>query len=293
MEIMQAYQTKNPSYTRNRAITPVGIFVHSTGANNRNLKRYVDAPDRLGKNEYNNHWNKADATKSVHAFIGYDKNKKVIVTQTLPYDRACWGAGGGSKGSYNYDPQAHIQFEICQGSNTDVEYYNAAIACAEEYCAYLCRMYGWSADKITSHKEAAAAGYASNHDDPQRWMRHFCDNMDKFRARVQMRINGVNLPVDAPEETHKEISKQSEKTPINENTEVQTVNITLDVLRIGSKSNQVRTAQRLLSAFGYNCGNVDGIFGERTEAATKIFQTDNGLTVDGIIGKSTWTKLLK
>lgn len=293
MEILQAYQTKNPSYTRNRAITPVGIFVHSTGANNRNLKRYVDAPERLGKNEYNNHWNKADATKSVHAFIGYDKNKKVIVAQTLPYDRACWGAGSGSKGSYNYNPQAHIQFEICQGSNTDAEYYNAAIACAEEYCAHLCRMYGWSADKITSHKEAAAAGYASNHGDPQSWMRHFGDNMDKFRARVQMRINGVNLPVDAPEETDKEIPEQSEKKPTNENTGVQTVNITLDVLRSGSKGDQVRTAQRLLNACGYNCGNVDGIFGDRTEAATKIFQTDNGLTVDGIVGKNTWTKLLK
>lgn len=293
MEILQAYQTKNPSYTRNRAITPVGIFVHSTGANNRYLKRYVDAPERLGKNEYNNHWNKADATKSVHAFIGYDKNKKVIVAQTLPYDRACWGAGSGKRGSYNYDPQAHIQFEICQGSNTDAEYYLAAIGVAEEYCAHLCNLYDWGVDKITSHAEAAAAGYASNHGDPQSWMRHFGDNMDQFRARVQMRINGVNFPVDTPEETGKEIPEQSEKTPTNENTEVQTANITLDVLRSGSKGNQVRTVQRVLNARGYNCGNVDGIFGGRTEAATKIFQTDNGLTVDGIVGKNTWTKLLK
>lgn len=189
MEILQAYQTKNPSYTRNRSISPVGVFVHSTGANNKYLKRYVDAPDRLGKNEYGNHWNQSSATKSVHAWIGYDKNKEVIVAHTLPYDRACWGAGSGSKGSYNYDPQAFIQFEICEGSSTDSDYYWKAIAVAEEYCAYLCKMFGWTTKNITSHYEAHAAGYASNHGDPRSWMNKFGDSMDKFRARVAARLN--------------------------------------------------------------------------------------------------------
>jgi len=181
--------TKNPSYTRNRSISPIGVFVHSTGANNKYLKRYVDAPDRLGKNEYNNHWNSSKATKSVHAWIGYDKDKRVIVAQTLPYDRACWGAGSGSKGSANYDPHAYIQFEICQGSNTDADYYWKAIAVAEEYCAYLCRMFGWTTKDITSHYEAHKAGYASNHGDPRDYMNKFGDSMDKFRARVADRLN--------------------------------------------------------------------------------------------------------
>lgn len=202
MEIIQVYQTKNPSYTRNRSITPVGVFVHSTGANNRNLKRYVDAEERLGKNQYNNHWNKTDANKSVHAFIGYDKNNKVIVAQTLPYDRACWGAGGGTKGSYNYDPQAHLQFEICQGSDTDSDYYWKAITVAEEYCAYLCNLYGWGADKITSHAEAHKAGYASNHGDPISWMKKFGDNMDKFRERVAKRLGSVPAQEQKPEPTY-------------------------------------------------------------------------------------------
>ena len=191
MEIIQVYQTKNPSYTRNRSITPVGVFVHSTGANNRNLKRYVDAEERLGKNQYNNHWNKADVNKSVHAFIGLDKDQKVIVAQTLPYDRACWGAGSGTKGSYNYDPQAHLQFEICQGSDTDSDYYWKAITVAEEYCAHLCKLYGWDVDKITSHAEAHKKGYASNHADPISWMKKFDDNMDKFRERVAKRLGSV------------------------------------------------------------------------------------------------------
>lgn len=167
----------------------MGVFVHSTGANNKYLKRYVDAPDRLGKNEYNNHWNQSSATKSVHAWIGYDKNKEVIVANTLPYDRACWGAGSGKKGSYNYDPQAYIQFEICEGSSTDSDYYWRAIAVAEEYCAYLCKMFGWTTKNITSHYEAHAAGYASNHGDPRSWMNKFGDSMDKFRERVAARLN--------------------------------------------------------------------------------------------------------
>ena len=194
MEIIQVYQTKNPSYTRNRSISPVGVFVHSTGANNKNLKRYVDAPERLGKNIYNNHWNKASANKSVHAWIGYDKDQKVIVAQTLPYDRACWGAGSGSKGSNNYDPQAYIQFEICEGSKTDSDYYWKAIAVAEEYCASLCKQYGWGVEKITSHAEAHKAGYASNHADPVSWMKNFGDSMDAFRDRVCKRLNSASAP---------------------------------------------------------------------------------------------------
>lgn len=191
MEIIQAIMTKNRSYTQNNSINPVGILVHSTSANNQYLKRYVDAPDRLGKNQYNNHWNSSSATKSMHAFIGYDKNKKIIVAQTLPYDRACWGCGAAEKGSYNYNPHAHLQFEICEGENDDKDYYWNAIAVAEEYCAYLCRMFGWDASNITSHVEAHKAGYANNHDDPEEWMSHFGDNMKKFRERVQKRLGEV------------------------------------------------------------------------------------------------------
>ena len=205
LEIIQAYFTKHRSYQgKRRNITPVGILVHSTGAVNRELRRYVDAPERLGKNLYNNHWNKSTASKSVHGFIGYDKAKKVIVAETLPPDRACWGCGGGKKGSYNYDPHAYLQFELCQGSNTDSAYYWEAIGVAEEYFAHLCRQYGWSAAQITSHKEACAAGYASNHGDPEHWWKAVKSGltMKSFRRDVKELLNGEltpdRLPTDAP-----------------------------------------------------------------------------------------------
>jgi toxin secretion/phage lysis holin len=52
--------TNNDCYKAGKTITPKGIMVHSTGANNPNLKRYVGPDDGLlGVNQYGNHWNTA------------------------------------------------------------------------------------------------------------------------------------------------------------------------------------------------------------------------------------------
>ena len=57
------------------------------------------------------------------------------------------------------------------------------------------------------------------------------------------------------------------------------------------KGDDVKDAQVQLDGKGYNPGTIDGIFGKKTEIATKNFQTDNSLTVDGVIGKKTAEKL--
>lgn len=181
------YQTKCDCYKAKKPITPVGIFVHSTGANNPNLKRYVDDEAHLGKNQYGNHWNRAGLTVQVHAFIGKDKNGNVAVAETLPQNIACWGCGKGAKGSYNYNPTAHIQFEICEQQG-DREYFDKVFACAIEYCAELCKKYGWDENRITSHIEAAKAGYASNHGDPEHWMKQYGKDMNWFRAEVKKKL---------------------------------------------------------------------------------------------------------
>ena len=63
MEIIRHYQTENPCYKSGRKIKPSGIVVHSTGANNPYIKRYVGPDDGiLGVNKYGNHWNKPEAT---------------------------------------------------------------------------------------------------------------------------------------------------------------------------------------------------------------------------------------
>lgn len=282
LEIFQCYQTKNRSYEKKKSpITPIGVLVHSTDGTNKTLKRWVDAPERLGKNLYGNHWNSVLATKSVHAFIGYDKDQKIIVANTLPYDRACWGAGKGKKGCANYDPTAYIQFEICQGSNTDAAYYWAVIEVAEEYCAYLCQQFGWSASDITSHVEAHSAGLASNHGDPEKWMKHFGDNMKKFRARVAVRLGE---PVQTEVTVHH---------PVQAETTTSGSVIKMNTVKNGSRGTQVKVLQWLLNDAGYDCGTADGIFGAKTLSAVKAFQKAKDLTPDGVVGAKTWAALLK
>lgn len=72
-----------------------------------------------------------------------------------------------------------------------------------------------------------------------------------------------------------------------------TVTIELTTLRNGAKGEEVKTLQRLLTAMGYPCGAVDGAFGNTTLAAVRSFQEAHKLAVDGIVGKNTWTALLK
>ena len=59
------------------------------------------------------------------------------------------------------------------------------------------------------------------------------------------------------------------------------------VYRQGSTGAEVRTIQTKLQRWGYYDGEVDGIYGSRTEAAVRTFQRKNGLTVDGVVGRAT------
>jgi len=57
--------------------------------------------------------------------------------------------------------------------------------------------------------------------------------------------------------------------------------------RRGDSGTQVTEIQRRLSDWGYYSGEIDGIFGSRTEKAVRDFQQKNGLTADGIVGNAT------
>lgn len=55
----------------------------------------------------------------------------------------------------------------------------------------------------------------------------------------------------------------------------------------GSRGEEVRKIQTKLKQWGYYKGNVDGVFGPKTEEAVRYFQRKNGLAVDGIAGPKT------
>ena len=164
--------------------SPVGIIIHSTGADNPNLKRYVNAPEICGVNPYKNYFDRPDSNVCPHAVIGKDKNGEVKAAKLLPWNVCCWGCGSGSKGSYNYAP-AYIQIEITEDALNDRAYFEDAFGLAADLCKRLMKNYPTiKPGNIISHKEACARGYASNHGDPEHWLARFGKNMDWFRGQV-------------------------------------------------------------------------------------------------------------
>ena len=63
-------------------------------------------------------------------------------------------------------------------------------------------------------------------------------------------------------------------------------------LRKGDSGIEVTTLQYLLSHYGYPV-TADGVFGNKTADAVVKFQSDKGLTADGIVGGKTWAKLIE
>ena len=182
MNLHKLILTENACYKAGKKIKVKGIMVHSTGANNPWLKRYVGPDDGLlGKNQYNNHWNTyhpGGREVCVHGFIGKLADGTVATYQTLPWDHRGWHAGGSANNT-------HIGFEICEDDLTDGAYFAKVYKEAVELCAYLCKQYGLTEKNIICHSEGYKQGVASNHGDVMHWFPKYGKNMDTFRAEVK------------------------------------------------------------------------------------------------------------
>ena len=234
MKLLKCLLTANDCYRAGRTIRPKGVMVHSTGANNPTLRRYVQplasTPGReellaaLGANPNGNHWNRPDLDVCVHGFVGRLADGSVAAVQTLPWDRRGWHAGTGtSGGSAN---NTHISFEICEDGLTDPAYFRQAYRTAVELTAMLCREYGLDplADGVViCHQDGFRRGIASNHGDVYNWFPRFGMNMSDFRAGVVRAMDGEeedemvyykNLN-DVPEYYREAVSKAVERGALN------------------------------------------------------------------------------
>lgn len=208
MDLFDCILYDNDCYKKNTVIKKVtGIVVHSTGTDGAKttLKRWVQPSksdpnykellNKIGVNKNGNSWNRSGVQKSVHAIIGELANGNIAVCHTLPYTMCCWGVGSGSKGSYNYNPQAHLQMELVEDGLTSDAYFNDVYNAAIEYCAYLCKKFSLDVSTICSHTEAHNAGYGSNHGDPEYWFKLHGKTMATFRRDVLAELEKGNKPV--------------------------------------------------------------------------------------------------
>lgn len=189
MNLHKLILTKNECYKRGVPITPIGVMVHSTGANNPNLRRYIQPDDGLlGTNNAGNHFNQprpGGRKVCVHAIIGKLADGSIATYQTLPWAMRGWHSGTGPKGSANN--MGYIGFEICEDGLTDPVYFKKVYREAVELTAYLCKLYKLNPKKdgvIICHSEGHTRGIASNHGDVMHWFPKHGKSMDTFRADV-------------------------------------------------------------------------------------------------------------
>jgi hypothetical protein len=201
MNLRKLILTENNCYKAGEKHTVKGIILHSTGANNPYLKRYVGPDDGLlGVNQYSNHWNAAKPgvrEVCVHAFIGKLKDGSIATYQTLPWDIVGWHSGCGSLGyAKNANNSGYIGFEICEDGLNDPAYFSAVYKEAVELCVYLYKLYGLTEKNVICHSEGYKLGIASNHGDVMHWFPKHGKSMDTFRADVKAGLTGNVKPAE-------------------------------------------------------------------------------------------------
>lgn len=201
MDLRKCILTANNCYKSGVEIKPAGVILHSTGANNPNLRRYVqpletdpdydEIIDHIGLNQYGNDWNcaKPDGIEvCVHAFIGRAADGSVATYQTLPWSTRGWHSGYASKSSItNANKLGYIGIEICEDNLVDYTYFSQVYREAVEVVAYLCQLYHLNpqADGVVlCHSEGFKRGIASNHGDVMHWFPVHGKSMNTFRRDV-------------------------------------------------------------------------------------------------------------
>lgn len=201
-------------YKQTRTMNPVGVLWHSTGANNPNLKRYVQPYETdanynklialLGKNTNKNDWNHISHQAGLNCWIGKLADGTVTTVQTMPWNYRPWGCGSGPKGTCN---DGWIQFEICEDNLNDPVYFDKIYKEACEITAYLCKMYnldphgtvrvnGVNVPVILCHQDSCKLGFGSNHGDVLHWFPKYGKSMDTVRNDVAALMKDIpSMPV--------------------------------------------------------------------------------------------------
>lgn len=290
-------QTNSTCYKGTSKMAVKGVLWHSTGANNPNIKRYVQPSENdlnygklmtlIGNNTAKNDWNHISVQAGLNAWVGKLADGTVASVQTMPWDYKPWGCGSGSRGSCN---NGWIQFEICEDSLVDGNYFTKVYNEACELTAYLCYKYGINpkgtvnmnginVPTILCHQDSAQLGLGSNHADVYHWFNKYGKTMQNVRDDVAKLLNGASsnnnvTPTPTPVTPSPSFSR---------------------ILRKGLDGEDVKQLQENLIKLGYNLGvwGADGDFGKATEEAVIKFQQLHKLDDDGEVGPLTLAAIEK
>lgn len=109
-------------------------------------------------------------------------------------------------------------------------------------------------------------------------------------------IRGFGLPDYASKATEAEPETPAPTPAPEEPKKEDTITMELRMLKRGMSGNDVRAAMLLMKDKGYYPWNIpatDKLFGAKMEQGLKKMQAEHGLGVDGLLGKNSWTYLLK
>ena len=225
---LQCMMTNSTCYKGTKTMQVKGILWHSTGANNPNLKRYVQPSacdpnynqlmQLLGKNTGGNDWNHTEHQAGLNCWVGKLADGSVTTIQTMPWNYRPWGCGSGKNGSCN---NGWIQFEICEDALNDRDYFNKVYKEACEITAYLCKMFNIdphgtvkygniNVPTILCHQDSYQLGLGSNHGDVLHWFPKFGKTMNDVRNDVATLLNQQTNEMeddDMTDERVKEICK--------------------------------------------------------------------------------------
>lgn len=169
MNLTQHIFTNNDCYKAGETLKPKGLMIHSTGANNPKLSRYVPAWDIA----------RPDGRQvCVHGFIGKLPNGDIATYQTLPWDMRAWHCGGSANST-------HIGVEICEDDLKDPVYFAKVYKEAVELFVMLAKKYKLTEKDVICHSEGYKLGVASNHSDVMHWFPKHGKSMDTFRADIK------------------------------------------------------------------------------------------------------------
>lgn len=203
---IECIMRNSTNYKNGEYAKPVGVLVHSTGANNPRISRYCQPSTNdpkynelialIGKNNNRNSWNEVVTYAGVNGWIGKLADGTIASTQSLPWNMSPWGCADGWNGSCNlYNGMHWIQYEICEADLDDKAYFEATYKEACELTAYLCKLYNIdphgtvkcgsvNVPTVLCHRDSYDYGMGSSHSDVRHWWSRYGVDMDDFRKDV-------------------------------------------------------------------------------------------------------------